>query len=72
MLAGIFPASHIFVRDDVSDAGNCRTKPFDTLSSPAHGRMSEEVFASRNRSVREMDLVREDEEVNDAAAPQVI
>ena len=56
------------MRDEVSDAEGRLTELFNALSSPADGRTSEEVFASWNRTMREMDPVREeDEEVNDAA-----
>ncbi|KAI0717219.1 cytoplasmic protein [Cerioporus squamosus] len=52
---GIFPASHIFVRDEVSDAEGRLTDLFNAVSSPADGQTSEEVFASWNKSRREMD-----------------
>ncbi|RDX50021.1 cytoplasmic protein [Lentinus brumalis] len=64
---GIFPASHIFVRDEVSDAEGRLGDLFNALSSPADGQTSEEVFASWNKSRREMDPVREEEEDNDTA-----
>ena len=64
---GIFPASHIFVRDQVSDAEGRLTELFNALNSPADGRTSEEVFASWNKSMREMDPVREEDEDNDTA-----
>ncbi|KAI8969583.1 cytoplasmic protein [Trametes punicea] len=65
---GIFPASHIFVRDEVSDAEGRLTELFNALNSGgADGRTSEEVFASWNKSMREMDPVREEDEDNDAA-----
>ena len=56
------------MRDEVSDAEGRLAELVKALSSPADGRTSEEVFASWNRTMREMDPVREaDEEVNDAA-----
>ncbi|KAH9858640.1 cytoplasmic protein [Lenzites betulinus] len=65
---GIFPASHIFIRDEVSDAEGRLTELFNALNSGgADGRTSEEVVASWNKSMREMDTVREEEEDNDAA-----
>ena len=65
---GIFPASHIFVRDEVSDAEGRLTELFNALNNGgADGRTSEEVFASWKQSMREMDPVREEEEDNDAA-----
>ena len=64
---GIFPASHIFVRDEVSDAEGRLTELFNALNSPEDGRTSEEVFASWNKSMREMDTVREEDEENDTA-----
>ncbi|EIW63135.1 cytoplasmic protein [Trametes versicolor FP-101664 SS1] len=65
---GIFPASHIFVRDEVSDAEGRLTELFNALNSGgADGRTSEEVFASWNKSMREMDPPREEDEDNDAA-----
>ena len=64
---GIFPASHIFVRDEVSDAEGRLTELFNALNSPEDGRTSEEVFASWNKSMREMDTVSEEDEENDTA-----
>lgn len=64
---GIFPASHIFVRDEVSDAEGHLTELFNALNSPADGRTSEELFANWNKSMREMDPVREEDEDNDTA-----
>ncbi|KAI0633627.1 cytoplasmic protein [Trametes polyzona] len=64
---GIFPASHIFVRDEVSDAEGRLTELFHALDSgAADGRTSAEVFADWNRSMREMDPVPEEVD-NDAA-----
>ena len=63
---GIFPASHIFVRDEVSDAEGRLTDLFNALNSSADGRTSEEVFASW-KSRREMDPVREEDEADDTA-----
>lgn len=56
------------MRDEVSDAEGRLTELFNALNSSPDGRTSEEVFANWNKTMREMDPVREeDEEMNDAA-----